>query len=77
MMDKVHEFFMWFTDLGNSKTAAAVLFSTTFVLILIYTFTGKKRQKKFDDYRYIPFMDEDNANLDEIKAELEKNKDHV
>lgn len=61
------DFFMWFTDMGNSKTAAAVIFFTTFVGILIYTFTGKERKKRFDEYRYIPFMDDEDFIFDDEK----------
>ncbi len=75
MMESIYQFLRWFTDLGNSKMAAAVIFSTTFVMILIYAFTGKERQKRFDEYRYIPFMDDETKDLDEIKQELDKNRD--
>jgi cbb3-type cytochrome oxidase subunit 3 len=48
----------WITDLGNSKIVALLLFSITFVGILLYTFTGKKRSRRLESYRYIPFQDE-------------------
>lgn len=48
----------WITDLGNSKIVALLLFATTFVGILLYTFTGKKRSRRLESYRYIPFQDE-------------------
>ncbi len=67
------DFFMWFTDLGNSKTLAAVIFFATFIGIIIYTFTGKARKKRFDEYRYIPFMDDEEFMFDQ--KEQEKLKD--
>ncbi len=51
------DFFLWFTDLGNSKTVAAVLFFTVFVVIVCYVFTGKARKLRYDHYRYIPLLD--------------------
>jgi cbb3-type cytochrome oxidase subunit 3 len=48
----------WITDLGNSKIVALLLFSTTFVGILLYIFTGKKRSQRLESYRFIPFQDE-------------------
>ena len=59
------DFFMWFTDLGNSKTLAAVIFFAVFIGIIIYTFTGKSRKKRFDEYRYIPFMDDEEFIFDQ------------
>lgn len=53
------EFLHWFTDHGNSKTAAAVIFFTVFVGIFIYVFTNKDRKARYDDYRSIPLMDEE------------------
>lgn len=49
----------WITDLGNSKIVALLLFSTTFVGILLYIFTGKKRSERLESYRYMPFQDEE------------------
>lgn len=67
------DFFMWFTDLGNSKTLAAVIFFAVFIGIIIYTFTGKERKKRFDEYRYIPFMDDEEFVFDQ--KELPEQKD--
>lgn len=52
------DFFVWFTDLENSKTAAAVIFFTLFVCIIIYVFTSKTRKEQYDEYRFIPLRDE-------------------
>ena len=58
------EIFQWFTDMQNTKPLALVLFFTTFVGIIVYVFVGKKRSKRFEDYRYIPFMDEDDHKVE-------------
>lgn len=49
----------WIADLSNSKIVALLLFSTTFVGILIYVFTGKKRTERLESYRYMPFQDDE------------------
>lgn len=53
------DFWLWITDLGNSKMVALVIFFTTFVGILIYVYTGKERSKRLESYRYVPFLDDD------------------
>ncbi len=49
----------WIADMSNSKIVALLLFSTTFVGILVYVFTGKKRSERLESYRYIPFQDDE------------------
>ncbi|UNM96870.1 cbb3-type cytochrome c oxidase subunit 3 [Ignatzschineria rhizosphaerae] len=68
------DFFMWFTDLGNSKTLAAVIFFAVFIGIIIYTFTGKERKKRFDEYRYIPFMDDEEFIFDQKEPAAQKDQ---
>ncbi len=65
----------WFTDLGNSKTLAAVIFFVTFIGIIIYTFTGKARKKRFDEYRYIPFMDDEEFIFDRKESQEQKDQE--
>lgn len=69
------DFFMWFTDLGNSKTLAAVIFFSVFIGIIIYTFTGKARKKRFDEYRYIPFMDDEEFIFDQKEKDSKEQKE--
>lgn len=72
------EFFGWFTDLGNSKTAAAVIFFGTFIAINIYVFTNKSRKERFDKYRFIPLMDdEDMTHFDErdVSKKIDNDKE--
>ncbi|WP_033336929.1 cbb3-type cytochrome c oxidase subunit 3 [Thioalkalivibrio thiocyanodenitrificans] len=49
----------WIADMSNSKIVALLLFSTTFVGILVYVFTGRKRSERLESYRYIPFQDDE------------------
>ena len=53
------EWLSWFTDMQNTKPLALVLFFTTFIGIIAYVYIGKKRSKRFEEHRFIPFMDDD------------------
>jgi cbb3-type cytochrome oxidase subunit 3 len=55
----VLDLWYWIADMSNSKIVALLLFSTTFVGILIYVFTGRKRARRLESYRYIPFQDDE------------------
>jgi cbb3-type cytochrome oxidase subunit 3 len=49
------------TDLQKGSQIALILFFGVFVGIIIYAFTGKQRQKRFDSYRYLPLDDDQDA----------------
>ncbi len=49
----------WLSQMENTKPLALVIFFVTFVGILIYVFTGKKRAKRLESYKNIPFLDDD------------------
>ena len=53
------EFFMWFTRPDNSKLFVLLLFFAVYTLILLYVFTSKKRSKRLESYKNIPFEEED------------------
>ncbi|MCB0256970.1 MAG: cbb3-type cytochrome c oxidase subunit 3 [Anaerolineae bacterium] len=53
------DWLMWFTHMENSKPLALVLFFGAFCGILIYVFTGKRRAKRLESYKYIPLDDDD------------------
>jgi cbb3-type cytochrome oxidase subunit 3 len=55
------DFWTWILDLGNSKTVALLIFFTTFVGIVIYNYSSRKRSERLESYRYLPLMDEDEA----------------
>jgi len=57
------DWFLWFTRFENSKVVALLLFFTTFCAILIYLYTGKKRAKRLESYKYMP-LQEDEQDLD-------------
>ncbi|MFZ1494726.1 MAG: cbb3-type cytochrome c oxidase subunit 3 [Candidatus Competibacter denitrificans] len=52
------DWLLWFTRMENSKPLALVLFFGAFCGILIYVFTGKRRAKRLESYKYIPFDDD-------------------
>ena len=52
------ELFAWFTDMENTKPLALVLFFITFVGILLYVFTGRRRSQRLESYKYIPLDDD-------------------
>ncbi|PIE01806.1 MAG: CcoQ/FixQ family Cbb3-type cytochrome c oxidase assembly chaperone [Thiothrix nivea] len=47
--------------MGNSKIAALIIFFVTFVGILLYVYTGKKRSERLESYRYVPFLDDEDG----------------
>ena len=53
------DWLLWFTSMEHSKPLALVLFFSAFCGILIYVFTGKKRAKRLESYKYIPFDEEE------------------
>ena len=54
----MNELLMWFTDLGNSKIAAVVIFFPLFVGMLLYVYTGKQRSERLESYKNIPLDDD-------------------
>ncbi|GMQ88858.1 MAG: hypothetical protein BMS9Abin09_0298 [Gammaproteobacteria bacterium] len=53
------DWFLWFTRFENSKVVALLLFFTTFCAILIYLYTGKKRGKRLESYKYMPLQEDE------------------
>ena len=54
MFDWLH----WFTDMSNTKPFALVLFFITFVAIVVYVYSGKKRTERLESYKNIPLNDD-------------------
>jgi cbb3-type cytochrome oxidase subunit 3 len=52
------DWLLWFTSMENSKPLALALFFGAFFAIVIYVFTGKRRTRRLESYKYIPFDDE-------------------
>ncbi len=60
----IADFFNWFTHLENTKPFALVLFFVTFVGIIIYVFSNKKRKQRLESYKNIPFEEDDKDEKD-------------
>ena len=67
------EWLLWVTRLENSKIVALLLFFFTFCGILIYVYTGKKRSRRLESYKYIPLQDDD-SHLGAGSGEAESNE---
>lgn len=55
------EALQWFTDLGNSKIAALLIFFPLFVGIVLYVYSSKQRSQRLESYKYMPFDDDSNG----------------
>jgi len=62
------EWFEWLTKMENTKPLALVIFFVTFVAIVLYVFTGKKRKQRLESYKDIPFQDDDRELKDSDKG---------
>ncbi|MEW6118544.1 MAG: cbb3-type cytochrome c oxidase subunit 3 [Pseudomonadota bacterium] len=53
------EWLMWFSEPRNTKPLALVIFFVTFIGIVIYVYGSKKRSRKLESYRDLPFLDDE------------------
>ena len=67
------EWVLWLGRFENSKIVALLLFFITFCGILIYVYTGKKRSRRLESYKYIPLQD-DEPDLDADNGGEESNE---
>ena len=49
----------WLSNPSNAKSLALVIFFVTFVAIVLWVYGSKKRGKKLESYKYIPFLDDE------------------
>jgi cbb3-type cytochrome oxidase subunit 3 len=63
--------FEWLSSMENTKPLALVIFFVTFVGILFFVFTGKKRGERLESYKNIPFLDDEQA--DKLKNKDQDN----
>ncbi len=62
----------WFMVMANNKATTLVIFVVTFLAIIIYVYGSKKRSQRFETYRNIPFMDENDERVPTSHIEGEK-----
>lgn len=58
----------WFTRLDNSKIFSLVLFFGTFCGIVIYVFGSRRRGRRLESYKHIPFQDDEPADRHDAPA---------
>jgi len=61
----MNDIFEWFMVMGNNKSVTLVIFVVTFLAIIIYVYGSKKRSARLEEYRNIPFLDDENDNQQE------------
>ena len=49
----------WLSNMENIKPLSLVILFFVFGGILLYVYTGKKRTKRLESYKNIPFLDDD------------------
>lgn len=52
------EWLLWFSKPENTKPVALIIFFVTFIGILLYVYGNRKRSRRLESYRDIPFLDE-------------------
>jgi cbb3-type cytochrome oxidase subunit 3 len=55
----IDDLIAWFMVLSNAKIVSMLILMGTFSAILIYVYGSKKRSKRLEEYRNIPFLDDD------------------
>lgn len=60
----VMEWLNWFSRPENTKPLALLIFFVTFVGIVVYVYGSKKRSKRLESYKDIPFQDDGPDNKD-------------
>lgn len=68
----IGDIFAWLGDMENSKPLALILFFGTFVGIILYVYTGKRRKQRLESYKDIPFMDDDELDPTQQKKQQVK-----
>lgn len=66
------ELMQWIGQFENSKVIALLLFFVTFCGIILYVFTGRKRSKRLESYKYMPLDDDDDASPTERKVDKDE-----
>lgn len=61
----MNDIFEWFMVMAHNKSVTLVIFVVTFLAIIIYVYGSKKRSARFEEYRNIPFLDDENENHQE------------
>lgn len=69
----MNELFRWFTQMENTKPFALVLLFATFLGIVLYVYSNRRRGTRLETYKYIPLEDEaDNAGQKKVSERDEQ-----
>lgn len=68
--------FEWLSHMENTKPLALVIFSVTFVGVILYVFSGRKRAERMESYKNIPFLDDEKVALDRAGETADKDQDN-
>ncbi|MFV2059150.1 MAG: cbb3-type cytochrome oxidase subunit 3 [Gammaproteobacteria bacterium] len=58
------EILNWLTKMEYTKPAVLVVFFITFVLLIVYVYSNKKRSSRLESYKNIPFETDDEQPVD-------------
>jgi len=67
------EIFSWLTNMEYTKPFVLVLFFVTFVLLIIYVYSNKKRSSRLESYKNIPFENDDDVPTKNTENNSEEN----
>ncbi len=68
--------FEWLSHMENTKPLALVIFFVTFVGILLYVFSGRKRAERLESYKNIPFLDDEEEAVGRAGKTADKDQDN-
>ncbi len=68
----LNDIFEWFMVMANNKATTLIIFIITFLAIITYIYGSKKRSQRFESYRNIPFLDENDERVPTSNLEGEK-----
>jgi cbb3-type cytochrome oxidase subunit 3 len=61
------ELFNWLTNMEYTKPAVLVLFFITFVLLIAYVYSNKKRSSRLESYKNIPFENDEDQPINKTE----------
>ena len=64
------DFWHWITQLANSKIVALLIFFPLFIGIVLYVYANKERSRRLESYKYMPFQDDDDPEVDHEKGNV-------
>ncbi|VAX01595.1 hypothetical protein MNBD_GAMMA22-2019 [hydrothermal vent metagenome] len=67
------ELFTWLTKMEYTKPFVLVLFFVTFILLIYYVYSNKKRSSRLESYKNIPFQNDDEHSENKTESNLDDN----